>query len=116
VSRYFASDSFRTGGQLVDQATWYAGRDKVQHAVCGFVLATAWRRAGLSRWLTLLLVLVAAVAWEVAELLRYLEWERRMHAMTAVDMLAAPWPPFTDQFSWRDIVATMAGALLAVVL
>jgi len=116
VSRYFASDSFRTGGQLVDQATWYAGRDKVQHAVCGFILATVCRRAGLSQRATLVVVLVAAIAWEVAELLRYLEWERRMHAMTAVDMLAAPWPPFTDQFSWRDIVATMAGALLAVVL
>lgn len=114
MSRYFASDSFRTGGQLVDQATWYAGRDKVQHAVCGFILATVCRRAGLSRRLTLLVVLVAAVACEVFELVRYLRWERRMHAMTAINMLAAPWPPFTDQFSWRDIVATVAGVLPAV--
>lgn len=111
MSRYFASDSFRTGGQLVDQATWYAGRDKVQHAVAGFVIASLCRRAGLSRWLTLLVVLLAAVAWEVFELVRFIRWYRTLLAWPQPRPV---WPPFTDQFSWRDVVATVAGALPAV--
>jgi hypothetical protein len=106
---WWADDAFRSlaghwGGELVDLCTPVAGRDKVQHLVLG---AGAW----LVLWaLGLPLVPRAAilvglcVLWELVELARLWRW-RRAGAVP-------PWPFAADAFSWRDVVAGLAGAVL----
>jgi hypothetical protein len=113
-SNWWAGDGFRGadgvwGGELVDQATPFAGRDKVQHVVIGALLALL-----LARWATLGtipvlgVVLILSGAWEAVELLRYRHWQ----AAGA----PPPWPFAADRMSWRDVVAALAGALLALLL
>lgn len=103
----FAQDSFIggdgvLGGDLVDVGTPLAARDKIQHLVAGILLAQVlvrWAAAG--PWAVVGTVAAAALAWEIVELVRMVAWEK--HG------LGAP-PLVTDYFSWRDIVATLAGA------
>jgi hypothetical protein len=106
-------DTFTNGGQLVDLSTWYAGRDKVQHVVCGLLLARVLHH--LAPWpVVFLLVFLLAVAWELFERHRYEAWVKLVRGHHYVD--APPFPKFADNFSWRDVVAGLAGALLAVPL
>lgn len=114
------TDTFKNGGELVDLGMWYAGRDKMQHAVSGFVLGAAGRRLGFGRLQALTLVLIAAIGMEMFEQLRYWRWRaavvRWYRNKTGIAALqdAPPRPLFCDTFSWRDILATLAGALLAM--
>ena len=113
-TNWWAEDGFRgadgiLGGDLVDTGTPFAGRDKVQHLAAGALLALV-----LARWtpfgalLALGVVLAVSVAWEAVELLRYRHWQ----AAGA----RAPWPFAADRMSWRDVVAALAGALLALLV
>lgn len=121
------TDTFRNGGELVDLGTWYAGRDKIQHAIAGFVLAVVCRRVGFGRLAALVVVLFLACLWGAFEDFRYRRWRAaiRVWRYTAglewmarygtTRPLAPPSRPrFCDEFSWRDIVATLAGALVAL--
>lgn len=95
------------GGDLVDQATPIAARDKVQHLVAGLLLALL-----LRRWTTLeeiagglmILLVVAAVAvlWEAFEGLRYLQYRHTVFA--------------ADEPDGVDVLVTIAGAALALLL
>ena len=106
-----APDGFRgsdgvLGGDLVDAATPFAARDKVQHAAGGALLQlliTRWWPSSPIGWVWL--VLVIAALWESLELVRWLAWRRRG--------MIDPWPMAADRASWRDIVATLAGAAAA---
>lgn len=113
-SSWWAEDGFRgtdgvLGGDLVDAATPFASRDKIQHLVAGALLALL-----LARWTTLGAipvlgaVLVLAAAWEILELIRYRHWQAAGGT--------GPWPFAADRMSWRDLVATVAGAVLALLL
>jgi hypothetical protein len=112
---WFAPDGFRGhdgvwGGDLVDLDTPFGARDKVQHVVAGATLMLA-----LARWTSigptagLVVVLVASVAWEALELVRYRAWLRRVLAGGT-----SPRPFAADLPSWRDVVATLAGAAAAL--
>jgi hypothetical protein len=113
LAPYVAKDTFRDGGDLVDVDGLTAGRDKVVHFVCGGMLWFAmWGMAplfglagvDLSLRARILLMLFFVTAWECFELARYLQWSSRGRPQ--------PWPWACDQFSWRDIVAGLAGAAL----
>ena len=112
--RWFTRDGFKGsdgvwGGDLVDTMTPAAGRDKVQHAVLGaflFLLLSRWTT--LSDPLALAGVAVVAAAWEVAEFTRYRRWQSAG--------APSPWPFAADLMSWRDVVATVAGATLALAI
>lgn len=100
----WADDGFRGkdgvwGGDLVDTATPFAGRDKVQHlagmAVL-FLLLVRW--AGLARWQAFLVTVAVGVLWEGVEMLR-------KHL--------GRWGFAVDDPSWRDVVAGAVGAAIA---
>lgn len=108
---WLADDTFRGGGDLVDEHELTAGRDKVVHFVCGGMLwfvmwgfAPLLGHAGidLSLQVRILLQLLAVIGWECFELVRYVLWDARGRPQ--------PWPWATDRFSWRDIAAGLAGA------
>lgn len=104
--KYFAQDSFFgmdgiLGGDLVDAKTTFVMRDKIAH----FIFA-GWLQLALERWmhieellLTLLIILAVGVGVELLELIRYL-----LYGWTKI---------LSDRFSWRDLVANLAGGLLA---
>lgn len=111
LSPYVAKDTFRDGGDLVDTDGLTAGRDKVVHFVCGGILwfvmwglAPLFALAGVDLGLRhrIILMLFFVTAWECFELARYLRWNSGGRR--------GPWPWACDQFSWRDIVAGLAGA------
>jgi hypothetical protein len=112
---WLSRDGFRgadgiLGGDLVDLNTPAAGRDKVQHLVAGGLLALLLVRwTPLGPWAALVGVLLVASAWEVVELVRYRRWRRAVEAGAG-----SPWPFAADRMSWRDVVATVGGAALAV--
>lgn len=116
-SGWWTQDGFRGrdgiwGGDLSDPETSFAARDKVQHLAAGALLALL-----LARWtplgalVVLLVVLGLAAAWEAVELVRYRRWQRRREAGWET-----PWPFAADKLSWRDVVATLAGAALALLV
>lgn len=117
MSPTYGQDTFANGGQLVDTDRWYAGRDKVQHFVAGMLLARLLRHILPWPWV-FALVLLAALLWEMFEEIRYRRWRaavRRWISERPTDD-APPLPRFADPFSWRDVVATVAGAGAAVAL
>lgn len=112
IRPFLAADAFRgrdgvLGGDLVDVATPFAMRDKVFHFLAGVLLQLLFER-----WAPVLshpvawglAVIAVALAWEILELLRWLAWRRRG---------AGEWPLAADRVSWRDVVATIAGAVAA---
>lgn len=100
---FWAQDGFRGrdgvwGGDLVDTDTPVAMRDKVQHLAGGALvqlIAERW----LPDWHWLALVGMAAVSIEIVEVARYL--------------LRGPSAFLADKPSWRDVLVTVAGGVLA---
>ena len=82
----------------------FAGRDKVQHFMIGLILAVLLHRFGSLT--TLVIVLGLSIVWEIVELVRYILWRKAVEKDPNI-----PWPFAADQFSWRDILATVVGAL-----
>lgn len=103
-----AADSFAGGGDLVDTESWFAGRDKIQHAAIGGLLWLLLWALGCDLGDRALWLLDLALAWEELELRRYNAWRARGGQ--------GPWPFLADRFSWRDIVAAYGGALLIELL
>lgn len=83
---------------------WF-GDDKLSHLGWGAFIAALELVAGasfLGYWRGLFL---AALTVELVELWRYVRWERANRPY--------PWPILTDLLSYKDIVWTLAGGLLA---
>lgn len=104
LARWMADDTFTKGGDLTDTDTVFAGRDKVVHAVLGGLLWFALWGFVVPLPSRVVVMGCAVVAWEFLELVRFALWVARGQL--------GPWPLACDRFSWRDILAGLAGALL----
>lgn len=105
----FARDTFVNGGDLVDSAYWFAGRDKVQHVICELLGVLLLQRF-LGALLALCVGILAGLAVEVVEHVRY-------YRLVTLATQPQPTPPlFCDRFSWRDLVADLVGALGGIIL
>lgn len=132
----WAEDTCARGGDLVDRGGPLAGRDKVQHGVgfAGWWLLLALLPTGLPWFVVRLgLWLKAAIGVEVLEGWRLARWwamtdpwRRRgwiwswrswawaNNQTTIVGEDIPPRPPaFADRPSWRDLVADVAGLVVA---
>lgn len=95
---------------LRDRASWLArdawvGLDKADHvawSLAAFVAIRALGVGGIRAWLLFALV---AYTVEVVQLGRYATWDERGRP--------SPRPAMCDGVSWKDLLADLAGALLA---
>ena len=96
---FFAEDTFRNGGDLVDTESWYAGRDKVQHIICAIFLMLL---LPFSLFINALFILFGGILLEIVEYVRYRKygWTRQL----------------SDKMSWRDVVANMVGAGIGILI
>ena len=101
IVNFFAKDTFKAGGDLVDTDKFYAGRDKVQHFILGMILFCILRLfVPLATGSLFVLVLCLGILWEL------FEYYNLLHNSAT----------FADRVSWRDVVADMAGAVVGFLL
>ncbi len=132
--RFWAEDTFRRGGHVVDRGGILEMRDKVQHLLGGHALWLLLALAPLGFVARLVWWTVGAVGIEVLEAVRLATWwaatepwRRRgwtwswkagwaNNQTTIVGEDVPPPPPaFADRPSWRDLVADVAGLVPAAV-
>jgi hypothetical protein len=104
IRGWMADDTFDHGGDLTDTDTPFAARDKVAHLVLGGVIWFALWGLRIPIGPRAMIMFALTIAWELLELARFIRWQNAG--------APAPWPLACDRFSWRDVVAGLAGALL----
>lgn len=89
---------------LHDPADRWVGQDKIEHLMGGFAAYLIAVRVTSGVW-PFVWVLVAGVAVELIELVRYRRWVAKDRPQ--------PWPWLTDKVSVKDLIADVLGAALA---